>query len=170
MDSLTSPLYFGTPLVAQMLHEFKFQGIEDFSWSLTQFLIETIEHNPLPLPHIITAVPLHPKRLRERGYNQSDLLASHLVSTLNHLAPITTHQTLLKRIRYTPPQSKRKHRQERLTALNDAFALTNPDTSLQGKIIWLIDDIATTQTTLARCAELLKKAGAKEVHGFVIAR
>lgn len=170
LDTLISPLYFATPLVSSMIHDFKFQGIQSLAPALTQFLSDAIEHSPLALPHIITEVPLHPTRERERGYNQTLLLAEHLTLSLNHPVPITTQHTLLKRIKRTPPQSKQKERQARLVALDHAFALADPDTPLQGKIIWLIDDVATTHTTLEKCAEILKAAGAKEVHGIVVAR
>lgn len=169
LDSLTSALFFRAPIVSLLIHDFKFQGIEAISTPLTQCLTQALEHTSLPLPYIITPVPLHPRRLRDRGYNQSALIASILTNTLNTPALITTFQPLLKRIRHTPPQSKSPNRQARLQALTGAFAMIDASLDLKNKVIWLIDDVATTQTTLKECAQILKKAGAKEVHGLVIA-
>ncbi len=169
LDSLTSALFFRTPIVSLLIHDFKFQGIESFAPILTKYLLQALEHTSLPLPHIVTPVPLHPRRLRDRGYNQSELIATVLTHTLNTPVLITTHQPLLKRTRYTPPQSKRPNRQARLRALIGAFALADSSLDLKNQVIWLVDDVATTNTTLEECAHILKKAGAKEVHGLVIA-
>ena len=169
LDSLTSALFFRAPIVSALIHDFKFRGIETLLIPLTQTLIEAVEHTPLPLPHIITAVPLHPRRLRDRGYNQSALIATTLALKLNTPVTITSYAPLLRRIRYTPPQSKSPNREARLQALIGAFALQDHLLTLKGQVIWLIDDVATTNTTLEECARILKKAGAKEVHGLVIA-
>lgn len=169
LDSLTSALFFRTPIVSLLIHDFKFQGIVDLAPFLTRYLSQALERTPLTLPHIITPVPLHPRRLRDRGYNQSAILASGLVHTLNTPAPITSYQPLLKRVRHTPPQSKRHTRASRIIALRGAFDLIDPLKRLENTVIWLVDDVATTNTTLEECAHILKKAGAKEVHGLVIA-
>jgi ComF family protein len=170
LDSLTSPFFFQTPIVSLMIEDFKFQGIEGLAHPFAYQLSETLQHTPLSLPHIITPVPLHPRRLRDRGYNQSALLATSLTTILNTPLEITECTPLLKRIKNTPPQSKQKSRVARLAALDNAFALAHPEFLPKDKVIWLVDDVATTRTTLERCAEVLKRAGAREVHGIVIAR
>ncbi len=169
LDSLTSALFFRTPIVSLLIHDFKFQGIESLAPILTEYLLQALEHTSLPLPHVITPVPLHPRRLRDRGYNQSALIANELTHTLNTPVTLTAYEPLLKRVHHTPPQSKRHTRESRIIALKGAFALTNSLTRLENQVIWLIDDVATTNTTLEECAQILKKAGAKEVHGLVIA-
>ncbi len=170
LDSLTSPLFFKTPLVSLSIHDYKFQGITLLTQSFASLLLEAIERSPLRLPTYITAVPLHPKRLRERGYNQSDLLARELSFLLNEPTPIIHHVTLLKRTKNTSPQSKQPDRKTRLEAMRDVFALKDTTHDIIGSIIWLIDDVTTTHATLEACAKVLKQAGASEVHGIVIAR
>jgi len=77
----------------------------------------------------------------------------------------------LLRTRFTKPQIKTKSREERLGNLKGAFAFTDESIPLiQNKMLWLIDDVATTGTTLEECAMVLKKAGAKKVFGIVLAR
>lgn len=169
LDSLSSALFFRAPIVSRLIHDFKFQGIESLATPLAECLVQALEHTSLPLPHIITAVPLHPRRLRDRGYNQSALIAKALTATLNTPARITSYQPLLRRIRYTPPQSKSPNRQTRLQALSGAFVLADASFPLENKVIWLIDDVATTNTTLKECATILKQAGASQVHGIVVA-
>ncbi len=153
-----------------MIEDFKFQGIEGLASPLAYQLSEALQHTPLSLPHIITPVPLHLRRLRDRGYNQSALLAHELTTILNTPLEITDCVPLLHRIKNTPPQSKQKSRAARLVALDNTFALAHLEFLLKDKVIWLIDDVATTRTTLERCAEVLKRAGASQVHGIVIAR
>ena len=138
---------------------------------LGKLLSEAVYHTSIPLPDIITAVPLHKRRLRERGFNQSFLLAQHLTLTLHELMPFVEHLSLLEKTRHTKPQSKQQTRDARLANLEDAFALHHLyiKADLEGKTIWLIDDVTTTGATLTACAKVLKSYGAKEVHGFVIA-
>lgn len=83
--------------------------------------------------------------------------------------PLDTER--LRRIRFTKPQMTTEGRPERLKNLTGAFAVA-PEVAgpLVGKYIWLIDDVATTGTTLDECAKALKQAGTKKVWGIVIAR
>lgn len=171
LDSLTSATYFRVPLISRLIHSFKYQSLKDLSEPLSRLLSETLYHTSVPLPDIVTSVPLHPKRLRERGFNQSFLLAEHLTHNLNELIPLTQHTSLLIKTRHTKPQSKQQTRETRLTNLENAFDLSPlcKDTPLKGKIIWLVDDVTTTGATLTACAKVLKAHGVKEVHGIVIA-
>lgn len=171
LNSLTSATYFRIPLINRLIHGFKYQSLKDLSEPLSKLLSETLYHTSVPLPDIVTAVPLHPRRLRERGFNQSFLLAESLTHNINGLIPLTQHVPLLIKIRHTKPQSKQQNRESRLTNLENAFDL-NPlyrELLLKGKIIWLVDDVATTGATLTACAKVLKAHGVKEVHGIVIA-
>ncbi len=171
LDSLTSATYFQIPLIGRLFHSFKYQSIKDIAEPLSKLLGETIYHTSVPLPDIITAVPLHKRRLRERGFNQSFLLAQNLTVTLHELIPFVQHLPLLEKTRHTKPQSKQQSREARLANLEDAFTLNKAyqETDVKGKTIWLIDDVTTTGATLTACAKVLKAHGAREVHGFVIA-
>ncbi|MBR4079181.1 MAG: ComF family protein, partial [Christensenellaceae bacterium] len=106
---------------------------------------------------IITCVPLHPIRRRERGYNQSELIAKRL----SELTSIP-YSPLLIKIRNTPPQSTLKSHAERLDNIHGAFQLKD-DPDLSGKHILLADDVFTTGATAEECTALLKSAGAASV-------
>ncbi|MEK6680504.1 MAG: ComF family protein [Nitrospirota bacterium] len=113
---------------------------------------------------LIVPVPLHKKRLNERGFNQSLLIAHHLSKSLN--IPLSIDG--LQRVRWTRPQIELS-REERLRNVKGAFAVRD-GISFKGKKLLLIDDVYTTGATVNECARMLKKAGAKEINVFTIAR
>jgi ComF family protein len=119
--------------------------------------------NPVPA-EVVVAVPLHPKRLRERGYNQSQLLAKELAK----LSKLPLVDDCLIRERHSPPQARTATASERRTNVADAFSCR--DRRLKGKQVLLIDDVSTSGATLDACARALKKAGATTVWGVVLAR
>ena len=103
----------------------------------------------------MVAVPLHGARERERGFNQVELVLSHLPETLRCLV----ERDVLARVRNTPPQTHLS-RQKRLKNMEGAFAVHNRK-SLQETHIILIDDVTTTGTTLSEAAHTLTRAGAE---------
>lgn len=111
---------------------------------------------------LIVPVPLHPAKLRKRGYNQSLLLAKAIAAELKDKAVLD----ILKRERDTPALSGLK-RHERTKALEGAFNLKNRG-ALALKNILLIDDIYTTGTTADECARVLKDEGAGRVYVFTL--
>jgi len=114
--------------------------------------------------YCLLPVPLHKKRLKERGFNQAEELAKIVSKQLE--IPLETD--LLSRDKYTSSQVKAGSRQARLKNLEGAFSLRtepNPNTTYI-----LIDDVASTGTTLEECAKALKKSGIQEVWGLVVAR
>ena len=116
---------------------------------------------------LLVPVPLHWRRRWWRSYNQSDLLARAAAVALKHQGRrIPIHHDLL-RIRPTPPQTTLTP-SDRLRNLRNAFA-TRPRAPYADKHICLIDDVATTGTTLRTAARTLKQAGAKKVSAAVLA-
>lgn len=113
---------------------------------------------------IIIPVPLHSTRFRDRGFNQSSLLARQF-SKINNI-PVS--ETALKRIKSTPSQTRLKRRLRRKNVAG-AFACKNAD-AICGKRILLIDDVYTTGSTLNECARVLKEAGAGSVECLAYAR
>jgi len=109
-------------------------------------------------------VPLHGKRLRERGYNQSSLLVRELGKVTN----LPVEKDCLVRLRQAPPQARTQTVEERQSNVADAFACR--DQRLRDKQVLLIDDVATSGATLDACATVLKAAGATSVWGLVLAR
>ena len=112
---------------------------------------------------LITPVPLHPARLRQRGYNQSFLLARETGRILG----IPVQDGLLSRVKNSPPQVEARSREQRKDNVADSFECRGP---IQDRSVLLIDDVATTGSTLAECAAVLKSNGAKAVHALVLAR
>jgi len=166
----------------RLVHLYKYRFVEDLHVPLGRLLTRVILQARLPIPDIIIPVPLHARRLRWRGFNQSQLLAEYLGQNLTPGFEIPIFSRLLVRRRYTPPQMKIKKYSDRLTNLQNAFEinlsknsllnekLATSSQDLQNKTILLVDDIATTGATLFECAKVLKKNGAKKVFGTVIAR
>ncbi|MFC1839521.1 ComF family protein [Thermodesulfobacteriota bacterium] len=113
---------------------------------------------------ILLPVPLHVKRLRQRGFNQSMLLAEKINKVLcTHLDYRT-----LERTRNTDTQTGLKFK-ERQRNVKGAFEVSN-NLKIRGKDIILVDDVATTGNTINECARVLKKAGCNRVYGLVLAR
>ncbi len=114
---------------------------------------------------ILVPVPLHPARLRQRGYNQSELIARTISD-----ATLSGSQVLpiLKRIRATATQT-RLHRSERARNVKNAFAIAG-ETPLDSSACYImVDDVFTTGATLNACAAALRKAGARTVKALTLA-
>jgi len=150
----------------KVVHRFKYQGKTACLSSFARFarnLPQMAELGAGERPDWIVPVPLHPSRLRERGFNQSLLLARAFFPKDQRIAP-----TLLVRLRPTEPQANFNGAARR-TNLKNAFGVVKPH-RLTGKKILLIDDVFTTGTTVNECAKVLKKAGAAEVIVLTLAR
>lgn len=115
---------------------------------------------------LIVPVPLHPNRLKERGYNQSEMLARGLAEGLGEQAHVKVF-TGLARVVDTPHQIG-KDREERIANVRNAFAVDDSE-KISGRKIYLVDDVLTTGSTLRACAKALKEAGAAEVHPITCA-
>lgn len=146
--------------VHTVIKNFKYQGITALAEPLADMLCKTYAHQHEGRPTLIP-IPLHWRKERARGYNQSRLLAE-LVAQKTQL-PIAYG---LKRIRYTKSQSK-LGRLERKTNVSTAFRYDGMRAPRQ---VLLIDDITTTYSTLESAAAELKKKGARTVGALVVAR
>lgn len=156
-------------LIHTLVHRYKYQFIDELAAPLAQTLVRSAQSSDLPIPDVVMPVPLHRRRLRWRGFNQSALLAQRVADTLLPSMLTPYRDDLLVRTRYTTPQVERGSRSARLNNLKNAFAVAGPD-AVRGKRILIIDDIATTGTTLVECAQALKAAGAKSVDALVLSR
>ena len=113
-------------------------------------------------PDYVIAMPLHPAKLRERGFNQSLLLATTVARELKlKLLP-----NACRRVRDTPPQSALPWK-ERKKNVRNAFSC---DRDLAGKRVALVDDVLTTGASLNALAEAVSKKGAIEISAWVVAR
>jgi ComF family protein len=113
-------------------------------------------------PDCIIAMPLHPSRLRDRGFNQSQELARRVANNLD--IPLLAHAC--QRVRDTPPQTALKWK-ERGKNMRKAFTCTQ---ELAGKHVAVVDDVMTSGASLNEVSLALRSAGAREVSAWVIAR
>ena len=130
--------------------------------ALAGFFARSLASRPLPEVDVVLPMPLHPKRLAERGFNQALEIARGLARNLGR--PIEPRGVL--RVKDTPPQTELPY-EERAKNVRGAF-LCKLD--LSGVSVAVLDDVMTTGTTLNELARALKRAGATRVENFVIAR
>lgn len=114
---------------------------------------------------LVLPVPLHPRRQRERGYNQAELLAEEVARAL--ICPL--RRDVLRRVIYTEPHRAGMDAQARARRVAQCFVVTSPK-AVWGKTVLLVDDVYTTGATLNECARTVRAAGARAVYGFVVAR
>lgn len=158
-------------VVSKAIHLYKYRFAEELSSPLGNIILKSIKNSELPLPDIIIPVPLHSRRLRWRGFNQSELLAEYVSKKITPGFPIPVVSDLLQRFRYTHPQMEIKNYFARRKNIENSFKITKNKLELvKNKRILLVDDVTTTGATIFECAKTLKKSGALEVFAVVIAR
>jgi competence protein ComFC len=162
IDGIRSPFRFDG-VMREAIHQLKYRNLRTLAEPLVKLLYNYVESHPVP-GDVLVPVPLHPKRLKERGYNQSVLLANEL----GKLTQLPVEQDCLVRRQPTSPQAKTATVEERRTNVSEAFICR--DDGLRNRQVILIDDVATSGATLNACAQALKAGGAASVWGLVMAR
>ena len=145
-----------------MVHDLKYRHVRIAVPYMARLLAAYLERNPYPMD-AYCPVPLHPRRERNRGFNQSELIACHL----SDLTGIPVDTTALRRTRNTPPQVNMETPGDRQRNITDAFECT---ADVRDRRYMLIDDVVTTGSTMSACADALKNAGAANVWGIAFAR
>ena len=161
LSRLRSAVAYEGP-VERAVHRFKYQGWRRLARPLGELVAEGLAVEGVAARWVV-AVPLHPSRLRQRGFNQAELLAREL---RRHFA-LTTPRGALCRVRETPPQVGHDRRW-RLQNVSGAFEWRGG--GLAGASILVVDDVATTGATLDACASALRAAGSGPVTGVSVAR
>jgi ComF family protein len=162
IDGIRSPFKF-EEIIRKAIHQLKYRNLKAISPCLAELLADYLRSNPLPGEALIP-VPLHPRRLRERGYNQSSLLARHLGGSID----LPVIEGYLTRVKQAQPQVKAVNVEERRRNVTGAFVCR--DERVSGKQVILVDDVCTSGATLESCAIALKSKGAKCVWGLTLAR
>ena len=161
-DGIRAPFrYAGT--VRQAVLALKYGGIKAIAPQLGDMLADFLEANPLA-GEIVAPVPMHAARLRERGYNQAELLARRVARHCN----LQYEDKLLFRTRQVQPQAGIGSAAERVANVADSIGVS-AGRDVAGVGIILVDDVATTGSTLETCASALKQAGAGSVWGLTLA-
>jgi ComF family protein len=162
IDGIRSPFLFDG-VIRRAIHELKYRNLRALAPRLAGLMHDYISENAVP-GEVLVPVPLHRKRYRERGYNQSALLATEL----GRLSGLPVVENCLVRRSHTLPQARSASVSERRENVAGAFACR--DGSLRGRQVILIDDVSTSGATLNACAGVLKSGGAASVWGLVLAR
>jgi ComF family protein len=162
IDGIRSPFRFEA-VIRQAIHQFKYRNLRAIAEPLADLLGDYLADKAIPV-EVLVPIPLHHKRLRERGYNQSELLAREL----GKLVALPVVADCLIRERHAPPQAVATSVSERQNNVVNAFVCH--DQRLKDRKVLLIDDVATSGATLNACAATLKAAGASSVWGLTLAR
>lgn len=162
------PLQYKYPLDL-WIGTFKYRQMPGMASWLAQLLIREIRQQRILLPDniYVTGIPSHPTRQRERGYNQSQLLAKQVAKAFD----LTFRPSLAKKTRTTATQRTLNAAMRRLN-LQDAFTITSPlsGSASTAPIIILVDDVVTTGATSAELAQSFLNAGAKSVQLWALAK
>ncbi len=164
-------LYFSTTydnfIIKKLIYEFKYNRLKELSLPLSYLIIEhllALNKNVDFSSFLLIPIPLHKSKLKERGFNQSEEITKHLAAFLN--TQFLNNVLVRKRKTFNQATLNKK---EREINLKNSFACQNQHLIHNQKII-LVDDIFTTGATIEEGAKTLKKAGAKEVWGMVVAK
>ncbi len=152
--------------VQRMIHDLKYHGNKELAYLLGRwaFLRLRAEQNPLCTADVLLPIPLHPKKKRQRGYNQAEWIAKGIASVLS--IPIDT-TSVVRQIK-TDTQTRR-HIYERWTNMEEVFTLAS-DEALRGKRVLLVDDVLTTGATFNSCASVVDEVPGIYLMAFALAQ
>ncbi len=162
IDGIRSVAFFRGSL-RRAIHAFKYRGMRSLAMPLGRLMSAHWQSAPLPVD-VIVPVPLHRRRLRERGYNQAALLAQVLGTEIG----LPLGEDWLVRARATLPQVE-LDAGERKKNVVGAFQCHKRD-AVAARRVLLVDDVCTTGTTLESCSLALRQAGVRSVWGFTLGR
>lgn len=165
MEGMIVGASFEDELLQKAIHYLKYESVKKLASPLSKiYPKEVLKEVGSQEDSILIPVPSHKAKLRERGYNQAELLAFELDKGLN----FGVKSDILAKSRSTKSQMT-LDKSERLVNMEGAFECLKPD-EVRGKTVFLIDDICTTGTTLKECAKTLSEHNPKEIWATVIAR
>ncbi|OGY60540.1 MAG: hypothetical protein A3G58_02465 [Candidatus Colwellbacteria bacterium RIFCSPLOWO2_12_FULL_46_17] len=167
--ALVAVTSYDNEAVMKLLHFFKYRRFVNSVYTLDR-LIKTylagLDFKKLiPENAVIIPVPLYKKRLRERGFNQAEEIAKILGKYLN----LPVEGTLLLKIKDTPHQTTLKNKAERKESVKNSFAVYEKSNVVDKGVI-LVDDVYTSGATMNEAVKMLRRTGAKNIVGFVIAK
>lgn len=166
---------YADPRVRQIIWYLKYRGVREVGETLAhllydhliEYLAEVESYYPDQGPWLVVPIPLYRKRLAERGFNQSAVIARALARHDPRL--LEFNDRLLIKVRATKSQVSLKNRALRLQNLENAFAVTQPE-RLLGRRVILLDDVYTTGATMMAAAKTIRAAGAARIVKVAIAQ
>jgi len=172
-DCLKKKLYFDRAfspcvydgVIKNLIHEFKYKHKHYLGKTLSKLMIDFIKEYSLPIDYLdyVIPMPLHKTRLREREFNQAEILAKEIACEFNKDMPLS----ILKRLKNTKTQTDLETI-NRFKNVAESFIVANK-TQAKGKNILIVDDVFTTGATSSEAASVLKKAGANIVFILTLA-
>jgi ComF family protein len=161
VDGIRAP-YLLDGAIREAIHGLKYRNLRAAAPRLGGLLAVWMEKAPVD-GDLLVPVPLHRRQLRNRGYNQSAILAAEVSKG----AGLALARNALTRIRDSVPQVSLSSRLERARNVEGGFRCAG---DVKGARVVLVDDVVTTGSTMSACAETLKSAGARSVWGIALAR
>jgi len=170
--TLVAATRFKHPAVQNIIHHLKYKHEKRLARFCGELVAESVSRYFKTFPTELTSalvvpVPLHPRRLRERGFNQSEEIAKCFLEKSGYPIPLNT--AALLRTKHATAQVRQSSREERLLNLRGSFSVADPE-AVRNKTILVIDDVSTTGATLLETTTALRNAGARRVIAFVIAK
>lgn len=172
LNGLITATSYKNPIVNQAIKLLKYKYVKDLAKPLAKIMIKLIKNSQFLINNfsqpissfLVIPIPLHQKKYLRRGFNQAELLAKEIANEFG----LNLKTDLLIKIKKTKDQVDLE-KEKRLVNIKDAFVVKNKK-EIKDKIIFIIDDVTTTGSTINEAAKVLKKSGAKEVWGIVIAK
>lgn len=156
---------YNDELIKRTIWLLKYRGIKHLAEPLAELIHKRAKARIKIANAIIIPIPLSKRRLWERGFNQSELIARRLSDKMS----VRMENNVLYKKFHTQSQVSIKDREKRLINLKDSFAIKNSEI-IKDKNIILIDDVCTTGATLSEAKRVLKNAGAKKIISVAVAR
>lgn len=157
---------YGVSVMHESIQALKYRSVSVLAAPLAYFFVDFMVQWPFLFSRttLFIPVPLHTKKLRDRGYNQSHLLLAYVLATSGGVCGCW----LLERLRHTKQQVD-CDRAERLVNIVHAFRYSGPSVAVWPRIV-ILDDVVTTGATLEECGRTLHAVGARDIWGFALAR
>lgn len=162
-----APFSYQHPVIRELIRLYKYESVKEIGRILSTFLIKTLFAAKFKVRRdmVIIPIPLHPRRKRSRGFNQSELLANFLGAAFR--IPVAFDS--LRRTKNTPPQVSLENDEKRRENITNAFSVIDAQ-AIAKKTILLVDDVVTSGATLSEAARVLHEAGARSIYGIAVAR
>ena len=155
----------------ELIHLLKYEQVRPAAGALGRMLAEAVARlesfwgEP---PVAVVPVPLHARKLRQRGFNQSELIVREALKIVSRSGRLGLHAGVLERRRETQSQTGLTRHQRREN-IRGAFAVVRPE-QIVGREVLLVDDVFTTGTTVSECARILRRSGASKMYVATVAR
>lgn len=150
-----------TEEVRTMVALLKYNSLSALAREMADDMIRAADAAEMKLPDVITYVPMHSRRRRQKYFDQAEVLARHVAAAWK-----MRDTKALKRVRYSRQQARTRGYEARMRNVKDAFAVCG---DVKGRHVLLIDDVYTTGATSGECARVLIEAGASRVDVMVYA-